>query len=464
MCVPLVRRRRRLRSVIFVLLASVLWHGARGLSAQEAVQFPSAAEVLLRDRLERQPDDPSTWRMLGRWLIEQGRSEEAYEVLRQTVERDGLSAAAWFDYGRAALAAGDVVEAAGAFRNVLELAPDSEYAGPAAAWLDAQAPRTEEVQQTGYEIRQFNGLEQAGDDPVVPLSESLEARLSPLRLRIDAGLLFNDNVALAPLSRSLTAGRQDSLQLTFSPDVEYRLWESGDWRIGPRFGGDFTWNRERLDRFNLQSYRPGWYVERDLFTASAVWTARLGYEFAHDEFHGRTFGNRHAVASSLTGFWNNDQATTFYWTVDYTNFAADGPLPSVTSADGWTNTIGCLHEWSFDSPFIRLLRLGVQVQRADAVGADQTFNGAGIHGEVWIPLTQRLDARLRGSWGIRNYPDFQSGVPRDEQLWSVGGELRHQWSKHWSVRLVTSFDRFDSQNPEYDARRFFTGLLMGYEY
>jgi hypothetical protein len=464
MSFPSWRRRRRIRSVVAALLASSVWHGARQLCAQEDGQSPPAAEVLLRDRLERHPDDPSTWRMLGRWLVEQGRSDEAYEVLRQTVERDWLSAAAWFDFGRAAWGVGNAAEAADAFQHVLELAPDSEYAGPAAEWLEAHAPVTEEVQPAGFEIRQFNGLEQTGEAPVVPLSESVAAPPWPLRLRMDAGLLFNDNVALAPLSRSLTAGRQDSLQLIFSPDVELRLWEAGGWRTGPRFGGDFTWNQERFEQFNLQSYRPGWYVERDVFTSAAALTARIGYEFAHDEFHGRTFGNRHAVTTSLTGFWNNDQATTLYWAADYTDFAADGALPSVTSPDGWTNALGLTHEWSFDSPFLRLLRLGAQVQRADTVGADHTFNGVGLHGEIWIPLTERLDARLRGSWGIRDYPEFQSGAPRDEQLWSIGGELRRWWSEHWSVRLVASFDRFDSRNPEFDAKRFFAGLLVGFEY
>ena len=79
----------------------------------------------LRELLQRDPDDATTWFTLGRALLELSRWPDAADAFRHALARDPGYTAAHRDLGRALLEAGDVEEAARVLRGALELAHSS---------------------------------------------------------------------------------------------------------------------------------------------------------------------------------------------------------------------------------------------------------------------------------------------------------------------------------------------------
>ena len=417
-------------------------------------------EERLAARVAAAPDDASTWRLLGRYQLEQSRADEALQALQKAVDLDPLSAAAQFDLGRALLALERGDEAAGHLDRVLNLAPESEYAQQARELIETHGLTG--VQQAGYEIHRFDDTDKIQDR--LPLTETVERRFfNDYELGFDFGTQFNSNVALTPLSRYLSAQSSDSFQLLFSPSAQLNVYDSGTWRTGATYAGDYTLNEGNFRNFNLQSYRPGLFVERDVVTENGLFVPRLDYEFGLDEFHWSTFATRHQVTASSAALWSPDEATIVYWSVDYTDFKNDGLVPWITSRDGWTNTLGASHEVALRRRWLRLVRGGLQFQRSDADGSDFRYNGVSVSGDVVVPLAWKCEAELRSGWGYRDYPDFVSGPARNEHIVTAGVELRRPITQDLTAAAVFAYDRFFSDNVRFDAERVLGGLMLMYQ-
>ena len=202
--VPRPRRQSRLRAIACLLAAL----GAADPAGAQADPF----EERLAARAAATPEDASSWRLLGRYQLDQGRAEEALAALKKSVDLDPLSAAAQFDLGRALLALDQSDEAAGCLERVLTLAPESEYARQAQELIDTHGLAG--VQPAGYEIHRFDDTDKIQDR--LPLTETIERRFfSDYELGFDFGTQYNSNVALTPLSRYLSAQSSDSFQLLF---------------------------------------------------------------------------------------------------------------------------------------------------------------------------------------------------------------------------------------------------------
>ncbi|HUG92674.1 MAG TPA: tetratricopeptide repeat protein [Planctomycetaceae bacterium] len=461
---PACRRRVVWRRVI-VLCAGWL-HGVLGpLSAQTGHSGPlDPIEARLRARVESDPHNSAGWRMLGRELLKTGDAHGARRALERAVEIEPDSPAAQFDLGRALVAVGDPARAGIHLRRSIDLAPDSPYAQPAREQLErlpAEYRDPPGVVAAGYEIRRFDG-------PQTPLAAEPDrrpyfARDEPLWIRLETGALYSTNVALAPTSRELPTTAEGSFSLFAAPEMEYAFDFGGGWRAGPSLAGHFTLNEGDFNGLNLQSYRPGAYIERFIDGGGTAIVPRLHYQFTHDEFDGVTFGNRHAVTASAAARWLDGDVSVVYWTADYTDFARDGTRPSVTSADGWTNTLGLSHDFVLDERWVRVLRVGVDVQRADTEGSDFRYNSVGLNAGIYVPVADGLVLSLVGSWAYRDYFDFEFRPPRNEHVWRGSAELRKWLSECVSVAAVFNYDRFDSENPLFEADRSLSGIVLTIE-
>ncbi len=445
----------------------VLWIATANLAfGQEHSTDLADRELRLRARVTQRPDDGSSWRMLGRYLRQQQRHTEALEVLQQAVTLSPTSAAAHFDLGQTWQALGDSEAATESFQTVIELAADSEYAQSAQQYLIAHrsvAPSQDVVVPADYRIRRFDGSEHA--DRIEPLGQPeapwWKHRLS---LNLQTGVLYNSNVALSPLSRELKTPASRSAQFFVEPDVLFAAIDEPSWRSGPTLRGHFTFNEGDLRRFNLQSYRPGWFAEYFLFRGEQSFVSRMAYEFTHDEFDGRTLGNRHALLSSVTAYWNGEQSSSLFWSIDTSNFLNDGIVPSVTSQDGVTNALGVTHDVALPFAHWRLIRGGVEVSHASTTGSDYAFNGINLFAAAAFPLAAGLELSVTGSVGYRQYPDFEFTPSRDEIIWRGGAELRKYFTNHVSGAFVFNYDKFDSQNPLFASQRYVSGLVVDFTY
>jgi len=84
-----------------------------------------ARATKLRELIERDPDDATTWFTLGRTLFDLSRFGEAVDAFGHCLARNPRYTAAHRDLGRSLLEAGEVEEAARVLRNALELARES---------------------------------------------------------------------------------------------------------------------------------------------------------------------------------------------------------------------------------------------------------------------------------------------------------------------------------------------------
>lgn len=448
-------------------LCVVLWLAtANVVFAQEYSTDLADRELRLRARVTERPDDGSAWRMLGRCLLQQQRHTEALEVLQQAVALSPTSVSAHLDLGKTWQALGDSESAADSYRMVMELVPDSDYAQSAQqalATLRSVAPTQDVIVPADYRIRRFDGSELA--DRVDPLRQpEVPWWKDRLSLNLETGVLYNSNVALSPLSRELSNRSSGSAQLFVEPDLLLAIFDEPTWRSGPTLRGHFTINEGNLRQFNLQSYRPGWFVEFFLFRGEQSFVSRVAYEFTHDEFDSRTLGNRHAFLTSVAAYWSDEQSSTLFWSIDTSNFLNDGVLPSVTSQDGVTNALGVSHDVALSFTHWRLIRGGVEVSHASTTGSDYTFNGVNLFAAATFPLAAGLDLNVTGSIGYRQYPDFEFAPSRDEIIWRGGAELRKYFTDHLSAALVFNYDKFDSQNPLFASERFISGVVFDYTY
>jgi hypothetical protein len=205
-------------------------------------------------------------------------------------------------------------------------------------------------------------------------------------------------------------------------------------------------------------------LERTIDGGSVIHIPRVQYGFTHDEFDGATFGNRHGMTLSSSTLWNDCHRSIVYWAIDYTDFIDDGILPSVTSRDGWTNALGLSHTVEVSKRYLRSVTAGADVQRADVTGSDFAYNGVNLFAEAEVPLCDRLMLLLQAGWGYRDYFDFEFTPSRNEHVWNARAELRRQLTELVTLSAVFNYDRFDSENPLFEAERYLSGLLLTYQF
>lgn len=430
--------------------------------SSEVPAGPTAMELDLENRLKRSGKDASLWRLLGRARLERNDWEGALEALNKSVSLDPLSAAAQFDFGRAAAELGKKDVAAAAWKNTKTLAPDSDYARQAALLME-QLESDQGIQQAGYEVRTFDGSN------LTPLILPREKEDDPnwqdaLDVRFDIGAQYNSNVSLAPSSREFVTGRRASAQGTASFSANWSAFNLNGFRLGPSIDTDFTLNENNLDQFNLQSYRPGVF-------ADAIWDAgdftlrpRIAYSFDHDEFQGDTFGNKHAIAFSSGAYWTPNQISTLYYSIDHNDIANDGADPDVTSQDGWSNTIGILHDFVDREWFWRSFRIGTDFQNVNTDGANFRYLAWSAYAQSVFVIVPTVHLKLRNGYAFRDYPDFTETPSRNTHIIRTGAELRKYFDYGISAAIYTQYDRFASRNDQFDRSRFLSGAVMTWEY
>jgi tetratricopeptide (TPR) repeat protein len=415
----------------------------------------------LEAKLAANPGDAGAWRLLGRFHLQAGRLAEAEQALERSILIDPLGVAAHFDFATVLERSNRAERAADHYARVVELAPTSDYAAQAQA-AAARLPKGGEVVQAGFEIKRFDGSDAQGVpgvDQTLPVAPAKR-----LAVRLENGAMWNTNVALSPTSREFFSSSAGGAQGFLSPDLDFVAWRGDVWRVGTTFWGYFSLNEGNFNDLNLQSYRPGAYLERSVELDSTVLVPRLKYDFTKDDFGGSAFGYRHALSSSLASYWNNGDATIAYAAVDFSDFADDGVTPDSTSRDGWTPTLGVSHEWFYGRRHFRLLRTGVETQLAATDGTDYTYRSVSLYTAAEVPIFERLTWIAEAGWGYRDYYRADISPSRNQHVVRAASRLRWRWNDYFVTSAVFNFDEFASKNDLYAASRYLTGLMTEIHY
>lgn len=481
--------------IAFISLASDVLAGegpAGGATASEA-NDPMLA--LLRARAEREPDHSDSWRLIGKLEAKHGNVLGAMQSLTHALTIDAENAAAHFDLGQLLQGIGDVAEAGEHFQKCVTLAPKSEYAEQlyASGFVTRPANITESppptspspnastpasfavasgsssatvptpVQPVGYRIQTFDG-----SDDLEQQFERLRADADPTlkrwRVFVETGILYNSNVSLTPISRELANAQAESLQGLLNPELEWIALHGEVWRVGPLARGFFTVNESNQSAFNLASFQPGAYLERDFQVGDSEWIARCDYVYALDLLDGDRVGDRHSVTASVIAIRPDLDVIYTYITTSFSEFDDDGLDPSVSSLDGPAINAGISRMFQTDISWAPSYSLGVDLASADTRGTDFRYRSVSGHGDATFQLRPKWQLIPSVGVGHRDYYAFTGPVNRDEITWRVQGKLSWQFSQHTAVALVASHDRFASDNEDFDAERTEGGLIVTVTY
>ena len=421
------------------------------------------------ERVQKNPESASAWRMLGRVQTQRGDLAGAEKSFRKAAELGPLNAAVHYDLGQTLLDLDREREALEYFERTVELAPESEYAESARTYLNLWGieppdPGEAVIELVSHEEGEFDGSSLPEDDLGESVFQPLTDPRDAIDFSLDVGLRYNSNVALAPTSRQLVPGDRESFQLLLSPDLEWTLADTGADRVGVLYYGRHTFNEGNFREFNLGSYQPGLFWERTIDDGETLWIPRLNYEFIHDEFDGTTFANRHQITASLFTIWDDINSTFGYWSTDVTAFNFDGSTPALTSQDGWNNILGVSHRWDWNDEFFRGVRIGGDVRRADTDGRNFRFNGIQLFAEAGFVPAEDWVVTLETGWGYRDYFDFVGSPTRDEHNWKAGIEAERQITDRFSVTLRLRYQQFDSKNALFDADRLLGGVVSTFDF
>lgn len=452
-----------LRCCGFALALLLVATGLASIAAAGDGPDPALLDYLRR-RVSERPEDSQSWRLLGSALQQHGDLEGAREALERSLTLEPANAAAHYDLGKLLIRQGEPQLAANRLARVTTLVPDSEYAAQARERLRSLPPPEPEsgIALASYEIRRFDGSE-------VTEELDLDARraltpLPPVSIRVEAGALYNSNVALSPTNRNFVTDGAGSGQGVLNPSAEIRLLNTEEWRAGPLLTGYFTVNDSDFSRFNLQSYMGGVFVERSLPQETGTLVPRVQYTYTLDQFDGSTFGQRNSLSASLAEINDDLISTVGYASVDHTNLANDGATPSVTSQDGWTTTLGLSHTFWIGQWWLRSTTVGADIQRAQLRGSDYSFNAGTLYGSATIPLTDILDLTFDGGWGYRGYFESTAATSRNQVLWRGGSRLELALTANWKVAGVFTAEAFDSKEPTLNTSRLIGGIVSVYQY
>ncbi|GAA5507843.1 tetratricopeptide repeat protein [Novipirellula caenicola] len=453
---------------------------------------------MLQQRVAKTPNHSDSWRSLGRLQNTLGDPDAALVSIRHAIQLDPYNAAAHFDLGQMLRTAGQRDEAQTHFDRVYQIAPASLYSDqlrqqgvvnrgssqvqlgvprvqpsavmpanstaangelvPAASALPSPAAAPT-VQPASYSIQSFDGsddLERRFDE----LESEVEAPLHRLRVFFETGVLYNSNITLTPISRELAQSDGSSFQAFANPDLDWKWIRTETMRMGPMFRGYFTANEQQFEQFNLASFQPGAFLERDFQLGANEAIGRLEYIFANDFFDGDQVGDRHSATASLTLIRPDLDAIYGYLTVAQSNFNDDGIDPATTSLDGTTVTAGISRFFQSGWERLPMYSLGIDLESADTKGADYRYHSVNLHGSTEWAISDRW--KFIPTWGVgyRDYGDFTGPVARDEFFWRLHGRVEYAITESMAIGLVAGHDRFASDNQDYDTERTEGGVVL----
>lgn len=451
-------RQRPPLTAIALLFSAITWLAATDVWGQAT--HDQSVEERIRARVEARPNDASAWRLLGRVLIKRGDLRGALHACQRAVDLETHTASHHFDLASVLMQMGRHDEAIAHFTEAISLAPDSEYAQQARQKLDSLLPADEigAIQPVNFETElepnRFAGT-QVEVEPIDDVKENLFFRL-------DVGTLFNSNIQLAPSNRQAFPGDSESWQVFASPKAEYLLLDESPWTLAATGSIYLTKNLGEFDEYDLQSFQAGGYLQYDFCETPSNMVARLEYNLIHDAFEWESYGTRNGITGSLGGNWLESGWSMVYWSIDYGGFANDGPVPEVTSADGWTHTLGFSHEVEPDFPAWSKLRGGLDVQLANLQGSTYRYNGFFVYTESEVILYDNLWTVLQFGVGYRDYPDFEFSPSRNETVWRAGMELNYELSLQSTATAFATIDQFESDNILFDSHRYLLGIKYTY--
>jgi len=387
--------------------------------------------------LETNPENLLVLRYLAMSYDRVGRRAEAIRIYARALAADPESVALLYHSGETLYDARYVEDARRHFLRVIELAPQSEYAQRARAYLATQARQEVEAQPPG-------------PPPRFALQAEIGWRRDEYRFP-----------APAPgADRNSTVDR-----LTETVTAEYFPVRRPDWVVAldaAGYGAQVLRNRD--DANDLWQWTAGARVQRVGEWAGVGWSGLARVFHQGVRFDGGPDYSRTSGAAAQFGIgWSPQVLTqaTYRFTAD--DFEDDGFDPVFSSRDAQNHAVGLEQTFLFAGNRVRL-SLGLEYQENYAEGRNFDFDGPSVRASVGVPLW--LGARLEAGYEYReeDYRNFSGPVRREttRHEWNVA--IRRWFGTRWlaGIHYNDADEESTIQTLSYTRRAW--GASMAYVY
>lgn len=434
--------RARIRRVLFVLACL-----ACGLASPAFAEAPVSAEIFLasagakafkqknypaalagfEELLGEHPDDPLILRYIGMTYDRMNRLDEAVAAFSRALKIAPGDVAASFFLGVSEYKRGRLDEARVAFENVARDAQDSAYGARArefVAALRANAPK-----------------------------QAAPAAGKRWDVYLQAGWQYDDNV----LSASDESGKTGSGRLVEFLRAGYAPLATGSWQLRLEGQGYFTQHlRDSVDDFDFQQLEGSAILSYATTLGGVPLQPALRYGYTQAYLDGDAFSHTHAVTASLDTALVEGTVTKVHYRVGFQDYRNDGLVPSVSSRDNVTDTLGVTQYFYLFPKGARRTVLHFAYAYARTRADGDNFDVRAHKGTVGlsVPLPRQLTLDAGAGIGRDDYPNFLGGFgdrETDRYTASVGlsgpvwgrlnASLSYNYQKEVSNYDVLEFDR-----------------------
>jgi hypothetical protein len=384
--------------------------------------------------LESRPGDALLLRFKGVCLMETGYNEAAVTVLYDALEAAPNSVATKYYLSQALAYRGSVLESIRLIDEIIEMAPDSQYAQLASSVLPELEALTVTITAVP-DVRRWN----------------LYARV---------GTEYDDNVPVRSNDSDETT-TQDSWKFIYSFYGEVRFpdqkIDSKPFTLGLGYSLSGTEYEEDLYKgYDLFSQALSLFLSHDGTWLERFYNIRLETRFNTTKLGWDDYSDVGSLDLSFSYYWHEQITTTFISSWSNKSYEDDTEYPEYYSRDGNEYDFG-LRNYFYLMQNKLVLGLHYLYRNEDAEGYQSELRSNDLTGSIAYSLP--YDVRLTGSiiYQQEDYPEYRP-VGRLDNVWTFNSGLEYTWKDIWTAELYYQYATADSDQDLGDYQRNIVGI------
>ena len=263
---------------------------------------------------------------------------------------------------------------------------------------------------------------------------------------------------------------------SFAPGVfasgVWRLFENLNWTVG---AGGNAFHKQQLDTdvddFSVSAITPRLFAEFRGWPTNVPTRTGISYDFRRDWLGGDGFSSSHSFNMSLAVRPERELELGSRIIVVVKDFDDDGVEPARTSRDALRS--GAQLEGSYDfGPRSPRVAGAYRYLRGFADGDDFDTEahrvGASISQAVrlgdLVPRLRVVLVRLSGAYEHVDHVHFRGSPQREQDNYEIGFDVTGALSRNLFADIFYSYERNDSNRPEFDTNRNIVGFGITYRF
>jgi len=277
-----------------------------------------------------------------------------------------------------------------------------------------------------------------------------------------AGLQYDSNVVLEPTLAGVIGPveRKKDYRFLFQVDADYKPHSTSVWGAGYTFHQTLH-SQSLLKDFNVQSHEPKIFLVYD----KERFQSRLDYLFNYTEVGEAPYVKSHTLRPLLTIVHRPALSTQLFYRFDYHDYKAISFFINNKERSGVNHALGATEHFYFNQGK-QSARVGYVYDQESADGNDWDGNGH----QILVGMQAQIDggwmAEATGDYTHRDYTHSNSfarskeGPKRNDQVYSLGGGISHDFSKAMEIGLQYVYLRNNSNLAVFDYNRSVYSVLL----